>query len=242
MQTVEGTAAAPVGGFADHDVVVAVVLGDKRAVAVLAMEDRVVGGGLLEAVLVEDRDVGIEDLVAEPQAVDLDAEPLALAHGHLVVIDVLGEDDAFDCAVELDGLGTGKIVVGLLLVHVRERADEELACVGESGLRAHADEVVAEGDLWADGEGQLDLAGRDALHALHPEARGVEEQVLEIGETRPGERHLDLGAALPAIGLGAREIRVRRPRDREGQQERREESDEHDARTADGGLRRASRS
>ncbi|MFZ9881154.1 MAG: hypothetical protein ACO3QC_07100, partial [Phycisphaerales bacterium] len=82
------------------------------------------------------------------------------------------EDDAFDGAVELDGLGAGEIVVGFLLVRVRERADEELAGVGKARLRAHADKVVAEGDLRADREGQFDLAGRAALHALHPEARG----------------------------------------------------------------------
>ena len=81
MQTVEGTAAAAVGGFADHHEVIAVILGHKRTVAVLAMEDRVVGSGLLEPVLVEDCDVGIEDLVAEPQAVDstLSRWPLRMA-------------------------------------------------------------------------------------------------------------------------------------------------------------------
>ena len=177
MQPVEGAAAAAVGGLADHDVVLAVVLGDERAVAVLAVEDRVVGGGLLEPVLVEDGDVRIDFAPSNSRAAGRRPRRRAAGpclHGHLVVVDVLREDDAFDGAVELDWSGRGRSR-RWAPSRRRSRTGSTKNCRAweRAGLRAHAHEVVAERDLRADGEGELDLAGRDGSARPSPGSPGV---------------------------------------------------------------------
>ncbi|MEY3548342.1 MAG: hypothetical protein RLZZ552_709 [Verrucomicrobiota bacterium] len=215
VQAIEGIGRAAVGRFAHHHVVFAVVFGGEGAVAVLAVQDRVVGGGLLEAVLVEDRDVRIHRALrdgGETQAVDLDADALALPHGQLEVVDVLGEDHAFDGLVERDRLGAGELAVGLLLLDVREGAREELAHVRDAGLRAHAHDVVARADGLVDGQGELDLVRGAALDALHLEAGRVEHQVLEIVEARAGDGQLHVGADLAAVRPERRHVGIGRPR------------------------------
>ena len=155
------------------------------------MQDRVVGEGLLELVLVEDGDVRIERAVrngGEAEAVHLDADALAFLDGDLVVIDVLGEDDALDRLVERNRLGGGELGVRLLLLDVRKGAREELAHMRQARLRADAHDVVASADGLINREGEFHLVADAALHALHLEARGVEHQVLEIVELGPGDR------------------------------------------------------
>ena len=223
MESVERISGTAVGRFADHHVVIAVVFRGEGTIAVLAVQDRVVGEGLLELILVEDGDVRIERAVGnrgEAKAVDLDADALTLLDGDLVVIDVLGEDDAFDGLVERDRLGRGELGVGLLLLDVREGAREELAHMRDAGLRAHAHDVVAGADGLVDREGELHLVAGAALHALHLEARGVEHQVLEIIELGPGDRQFDVSANLAAVRLQRGHAGVGRPRGERGEQER----------------------
>ena len=232
MQAVEGIARAAVGGLAHHHVVVAVVFGGEGAVAVLAVQDRVVGGGLLEAVLVEDRDVRIHRALrdgGEAQAVDLDADALALLDRQLVVVDVFGEHHAFDGLVERDGLGAGELAVGLLLFDVREGAREELAHVRDAGLRADAHDVVARADGLVDGQGKLDLVRGAALDALHLEAGRVEHQVLEVIEAGAGDGQPRLGADLAAVRLERRHFGIGRPRGERGEQERGKEAELHES-------------
>ena len=232
MEAVIGIARAAVGRLAHHHVVLAVVFGGERAVAVLAVQDRVVGGGLLETVLVEDGDVRVHRALrdgGEAQAVDLDADALALLHGQLVVVDVLGEDDAFDGLVEGDRLGADELAVGLLLLDVREGAREELAHVRDAGLRADAHDVVAGADGLVDGQSELDLVRGAALDGLHFEARRVEHQVLEVVELGAGDRQFDLGADLAAVRLERRHAGIGRPRGERGEQERGEETELHEA-------------
>ena len=231
MQAVEGIARAAVGGLAHHHVVVAVVFGGEGAVAVLAVQDGVVGSGLLETVLVEDGDVRVHRALrdgGEAQAVDLDADALALLHGQLVVVDVLGEHDAFDGLVEGDDLGAGELAVRLLLLDVRVGAREELAHVRDAGLRADAHDVVAGADGLVDGQGELDLVRGAALHALHLEAGRVEHQVLEIVEAGAGDGQLHVGADLAAMRLERRHVGIGRPRGERGEQERGKEAELHE--------------
>lgn len=149
MESVVRISGTAVGRFADHHVVIAVVFRGEGTIAVLAVQNRVVGEGLLELVLVEDGDVRIERAVGnsgEAKAVDLDADALTLLDRDLVVIDVLGEDHTFDRLVERNRLGRGELGVGLLLLNVREGAREELAHMRDARLRAHAHDVVAGAD------------------------------------------------------------------------------------------------
>ena len=223
VQAVVGIAGTAVGGFADHHVVVAVVFGDEGAVAVLAVQDRVIREGLLELVLVEDRDVRVERALrdrGQAESVDLDADALALLDGDLVVIDVFGEHHSLDGLVQRNRLGGGEFAVRLLLLHVREGAREELAHVRDAGLRAHAHDVVAGADARVDGQGQFDLVRRAAFDGLHLEARRVEHQVLEIIETGAAERQFDVGADLAAVRLQRGYVRIGRPGDERGGEER----------------------
>jgi len=122
MQAVEGIRRAAVRRLADHHVVIAVVFGGEGAIAVLTVQDGVVGEGLLEAVLVQDRDIRIHRPLrhgGQPERVDLHADALALPDRELVVVDVLGEDDALDGLVERDGLGGRELAVRLALLDVR---------------------------------------------------------------------------------------------------------------------------
>ena len=63
MKAVIGITRAAIGGFADHHKVVPVVFSREGAVAIRTMEDRIIGEGFLEFILVEDGDVRIERTV-----------------------------------------------------------------------------------------------------------------------------------------------------------------------------------
>ena len=230
VQAVEGIGRAAVGGLAHHHVIVAVVFGGEGAVAVLAVQDGIVGGGLLETVLVEDRDVRIHRALrdgGEAQAVDLDADALPLPDAQLVVVDVLGEHDAFDGLVEGDDLGAGELAVGLLLLDVRVGAREELAHVRDAGLRADAHDVIPRAHGFIDREGQLDLVRGPALDALHLEAGRVEQEVFEVVELGAGDRQFDLGADLAAVRLQRGHAGIGRPRGERSEQERGKEANLH---------------
>ena len=194
------------------------------------MQNRVVGSGLFELVLVEDGDVRIHRALrdgGEAQAVDLDADALALLDGQLVVVDVLGEDDAFDGLVERDDLGARELAVGLLLLDVRVGAREELAHVRDAGLRADAHDVVAGADGRGDGQRELDLVGGAALDALHLEAGRVEHEILEVVELGAGDRQFDLGSDLATVRLQRGHAGISRPRGERGEQERDKEANLH---------------
>ena len=232
VETVVGIGRTAVRGLADHHVVLAVIFGGEGTVAVLAVQDRVIGEGLLELVLVEDGHVRIHRALrnrGETQAVDLDADTLAFLHGQFEIVDVLGEDHPFDSLVERDRLRGDKLAVGLLLLDVRERAREELAHVRDAGLRAYAHDVVAGADGLIDRQRELDLVAGAALDALHLEARRVEHQVLEIVEERARDRQLDVSADLAAVRLQRRHAGIGRPRGERGEQERDKETELHKA-------------
>ena len=223
MKPVIRITGAAIGGFTDHYKVVPVVFSREGAVAIRTMEDRIIGEGFFEFILVEDGDVRIERTVgnrSQAEAVHLDADTLSFLDGDLIVIDVLGEDHTFDRLVHRDSLGGGEVAVRLLLVHVREGAREELAHVRESGLRADAHDVVAGADARVDRQGELDLIRRAALDGLHLEARGVEHEVLEVFEAGAAERQLDVGTDLAAVRLQGGNIRIGTPRDERGGDER----------------------
>ena len=101
------------GTFADLDHVGAVAGHDDRAGAVLAQQRRVVGCRQHEAVRIHDRHRRIEERLAQPQALHLDAEPLSLLRFDRIVVDVLVQDHAVYRGIQIDLLRLGKVVVRL---------------------------------------------------------------------------------------------------------------------------------
>ena len=241
MQTIEGARRTTVGRLADHHEVIPVVLRDEGTKAVLPMQDRVIGRRLLEPILVEDRDVRIEVQVPQTQAIDLEAEPLALLHRDLEVIHILGEDDAFDRAVRGDDLGLGELRVRLLLLDRGIGADEELARMGQARPGAHAHQVTPQGGVGGDRDGQVDLARGHGIHAFDGEPRIVEQERLEVLEARPRHGQLEFGATLTAVGLAGGELGVSRAQARRQAEQNGKETKQHGGRSGSRGtaLRRA---
>ena len=166
MQAVERIAAAAIGRLADHHRVVTVFLSHIGAVAILTMEDGVIADDLLEAILVDHGEEGIEDGVAEAETIDLHGEALAFFERHLVVIHILIGNEALDGLVQLQHLRRLEFAVRLLFIHVRKDADEELAGMRDAGLRADAHEVISGRHIGSDGDGEIHLVLFHLLHAL----------------------------------------------------------------------------
>ena len=74
---------------------------------------------------VHDRHRGVEERFAQSETFDLDAQPLALLCLDGVVADVLVEDHAVDCGIQLDFLRFGEVIVGLDFVDFLQRPDAE---------------------------------------------------------------------------------------------------------------------
>ena len=109
------------------------------------IERRVVAGGQLEPLGVEDRDVGVEQRDPQPDALDLGRDPLALLGLDDEVVDVLVVGDAVDRRrSSAIGCGAGEVVVGLDLGHFLERPDAEGPQLADPGRRADAQVVQAE--------------------------------------------------------------------------------------------------
>ena len=89
VQAIVAAVGAAEGTLADLDHVGAVAGDDHRAGTVLAQERRVVGRRQHEAIGVHDRHRRIEERFAQPQALHLDAQPLALLGLDGIVVDVL---------------------------------------------------------------------------------------------------------------------------------------------------------
>ncbi len=202
------------------DEVGAVALGEDRQHRVLHVQRRVVGGGELLAVGVVDRQVQVGDAAIDAQAggLDLGRDALAALHFDPVQIDV---GRVVQAAVDRGVAGTAFAVSRLsfrcfcgmlVLLHGRERADEEALVLGQAVAGAESQPVRAEravvGQLQpdADAGARLDrlLAavgpdrGFDRLDRFDGDARLVEQDLARLIEEAAGEVHLDGRAALPA--------------------------------------------
>ena len=87
---------------------------------------------------------GSNSVVAEPHALDLGGDPLALLGLDGEVVDVLVLDDAGDGDVQRDLLGLGEVAVRLLLLDDGQRADAEGAQLGDAGRVRRRMRVLAE--------------------------------------------------------------------------------------------------
>ena len=196
-----------VGGLPDQHAVVAILRDDDRDEGVGAEQGGIVAGGDLEALGIDDGDVGVEHGAAEPHAFDLGAETLALFQTTNVVVGVLGLGDALDGGVEFDPLRLFRGVVGVHLVHGRKLADEERAEVADSATRADPELVFAERGVGLDEDlrgGVFAILDRDTADL---DAGLVGKQLLQAVESFAVEVHLQLGPALAAAGLDEIELR-----------------------------------
>ena len=120
-------------------------------------QGRVVAGGQLEPLGVEDRDVGVEQGDPQPDPLDLGGDPLALLGLDDEVVDVLVVGDAVDRDVHRDRLRGGEVVVRLDLVDLLEGPDAEGPQLADAGGRADAEVVQAERRVGGDLELRLDV-------------------------------------------------------------------------------------
>ena len=120
-------------------------------------EGRVVAAGQLEAGRVENRDVGIEERVAQPQPFELGGEPLALLQLDDEVIDVFGLHDAADGARSAAiGCGAAKSLFGSTSFTSGRVPTVNVRRLLTPVERADADGVDAEPAIGGDGEHGLD--------------------------------------------------------------------------------------
>ena len=80
VETIKSPTGTAVGRFAYHHVILTVIFSSEGAVAILAVQDGVIGKGLLELGLIDNRDVRVKDAVAEAETVDFHGDALAFLH------------------------------------------------------------------------------------------------------------------------------------------------------------------
>src|SRR5262249_14527023 len=182
VQAVHAGAVTAIGAVAHLYDIGTVCGGDDGADAILLIQRRIIGGRQLEALAVENGDVGIEEGDAQPHRLDLDGQPLSLLQLDGVVIDVLGIDDTLDSHVERNLLGLVELAVGLLLSDGRQRPDPDGAQLADATLGPQPYRVFARKTVLGDLDGRLDLAVVDDLELRDAEAGRVEEDFLSVGQ------------------------------------------------------------
>ena len=198
------TAATLIGGITNLDDIIAVLGSLDRKDGFLFQQGGTVRRGDLEAILVEDRDVGIDrDVlgnVVDAQTLDFDGDALAFLHADKVVVGFLRLRLRLDRDIHRNLLGCGEVVVRLDLVEVRELRYPEVPGIADPAATADAEVVLAQTAVRGDHEGDLDLAIVDHLEILETHPRLVEKDGLGVRKSVSDERHPYLRTGLAAAG------------------------------------------
>ncbi len=155
----------------------------------------------------------IEPVAAEPQPLDLDADPLPLGEVDGEQVHVLALHHAVHRRVERHGLRLLHEPVGLHLVDDRQRTDPERPILADARLRPHVHDVLAERAVLGDVDHRLERLCVDRLERPDDEpVVAVEQDLLGVAEAVTRERQLAIAAALHATREDDRQLRRRRGR------------------------------
>ena len=200
VQSVPAVAAATVRAVAHLDPVIAVGRRDDRGETILQQQRRVVRGIEFKSFGIEDRDVRVEQRVAEPDRLDLRAQHLSFYSGDAVVIHILVLHRPLDSRIEWDCLRCGEVVVRFLLGGIGELVHPKCLQRADAGGGDKAQLVLAQRTVCGDGNrcaGFLRVF-RYRLDFFHRKAGRVKQHLAHVTQPVADESHLHRRAALAA--------------------------------------------
>ena len=187
---------AAVAALANLDDVLAVSGSDDRRHAVLPQQSRIVAGREFKPSGIHDRDVRVEQRVAESNALDLGSDPIPLLHFDDEVVHVFVLDDPFDRRVERHFLRSLEVAVRFLLHDVGKGADAKGSEIGQATGRANANVFRPQHAVRCQLQLRLDLASVDDRELGDFDPRLVDHQFLSVLQPLSIEEDFDLRPAL----------------------------------------------
>ena len=219
---------AAVAALANLDDVLAVSGSDDRRHAVLPQQSRIVAGREFKPSGIHDRDVRVEQRVAEPNPLDFSRDAIALLHINDKIVHIFVLNDPFNGRVEGDFLRHFEVAVRLLLHDVGKGTDAKGSEIGQATGRANANVFRPQHAVRGQLQLRLNLASVDDRELGDFDPRLVDHQFLSVLQPLPIEEDFDLR---PALATARNDVRQHRASGKHGcrhqKNDEREQSTDH---------------